>query len=310
MTAIVASTSDKGVKLSKYILAKVWSIPGIAALALIGLLLGMCVYFGPLETYAPITSLYHTLVPNDYWRHLLFRAYPETTFAAWFAQCAAFVAVVDGAVKRKYRIFRTNELFWRPVVGLIFTIPGAAAMAGIFWLWNKYGIGSRVTSAAHAFCHAGSSGHCLSNHAIAVINSHPGLLGQFEQSTVLDGQKKLIVLAGSFIFGLWWMKSYFYNVQGWLAEHSVISTTARNKARVHKGKQPVFYTRWYHYVLPGFMERVKYAAQTNDLHTENHRTVNNVIYRAFLGVTVAGIIGGAYIMFFISQGTNLALVVH
>lgn len=310
MATVVSSTANKGYSLGKYIFAKVWSIPGIAVLAFVGLLLGMCVYFGPLETYAPITNWYHSQVPNDYWRHLLFRAYPETTFAAWFAQCAAYVAVVGGVLKKQYRIFHTHELFWRPIVGLVFTIPGAAAMAGIFWLWDKYNVGSRVHSAVHAFCSAGSSAHCLSNHVIAVVNSHPGLLGQLEQSTVLDGQKKLIVIAGSFIFGLWWMKNYFYNVQGWLSEHSVLSTDARNKSRIHRGKAPVSYTRWYHYALPGFKDRVKLTAQTQDLHRENHRTVNNVIYRTFQAVAVAGIIGGLYIMFFISQGTNLALVVH
>jgi hypothetical protein len=310
-TQVVASTS----KLSDFtfkLVKKLQSVPAIAVFAFVGLLLGMCIYYSPLETYAPITNWYHTHVPNDYWRHLLFRAYPETMFAAWFAQCVAVLAVVNGKLKQ-YRVFKTHELFWRPVVGLLATIPGAAAMAGALFLWNKYGIGSRVHSAAQAFCKAGSSGHCLSQHAIAVINAHPGVLGQFEQSVLLDGQKKLIVLAGSFIFGVFLMKQYFLNVQGWLAEHHVIDIAAKNEDRRSRGKKLISPVRLYHHLIPGYKLRIIEAvlAGESSLHRENHRSVNNNIYKAFKAVVVAGVFGGLYILFFIAQGTQLHLsVIH
>lgn len=279
----------------KFIGLKLWSIPGVAVLAFVGLLLGMCLYYGPLETNTTVTNWYHGVLPNAYWRHLLVRAYPQTMFAAWFAQCAAFVAVVGGAVKKEYRIFKTHELFWRPVVGLVFTIPGALAMAGFIWLWDKHNFGAKLHT----------------NHMLTVLNSvHPGVWDQFGQSVILDGDKKFIVLAGSFIFGLWWMKSYFFNVQGWLAEHSVIRTRARNRSRALLGKKEVKLIKWYHYLLPGFMDRILYVDSHNP-HWENHGTVNNVIYRAFQAVVVAGILGGLYIMFFLAQGTALAItVVH
>lgn len=326
MVARTASLSmSKTQQLVQFAVKKIWSVPGIALLAFVGLLLGMCIYYGPLETYAPITNWYHNTLPlSDDWRHLLFRAYPETTFAAWFAQCAAMVAIIGGVIKRHFRVYKTHELFWRPVVGLIFTIPGAAAMAGILWLWNKHQVGTRIHAAAHAFCSAGGR-NCVSEHVHAFSAAHPGLFDQLAQSTVLDGQKKLIVIAGSFVFGLWWMKPYFENVQGWLAEHSIITTDAKNASRRDRGKTEIGYTRFYHHLLPGFRDHVRFISKhlgetvpdlkgnmkMITLNKQNHRPLNNFIYRAFKWVIIAGVAGGLYIMFFIAQGTQLAIsVVH
>lgn len=311
MTANVASLSlSKSQQLIQYVAKKLWSIPGIALLAFIGLLMGMCIYFGALETNASVTAVYHSLPMSDGWRHLVFRSYPETTFAAWFAQCAALVAIVGGVIKKHYRVYKTHELFWRPVVGLVFTIPGAAAMAGAIWVWDKFNVGAKLHT----------------NHLVAgALSSHPGVWDQFQQSVILDADKKLMVITGSFIFGLWWMKPYFQNVQGWLAEHSVISTNARNQSRYHRGLTQVGYTRPWHHILPGFRDKVRFVAEhlgdyvpdakgtvrEVTLNAQNHRPVNNFIYRAFQVVTVAGIAGGLYIMFFIAQGTHLAIsVVH
>ncbi len=323
MVTQVTNSYTKIQDLTFSLIKKIQSVPGVAIFALVGLLVGMCVYFGPLETYAPITNWYHTIFSNDYWRHLLIRAAPEATVAGWYAQCVAIVSVVNGRIKN-YRVMHTHELFWRPLVGLIFMLPGAAVAAGLIWLGQHWHLGHRIGSAAKAFCQAGVNGHCLSNHLNAVVASHPGVLRQFEQSVLLDGNKKLIVIAGLFVFGIFAMTQYFLNVQGWLAENRILEVDAKNKQKDHLNKRHVPYTRFYHRILPGYFLRIRFIVDNMDktvpctkghmvsihLNEQNHGPINNHIYSTFKAITVSGILGGLYIMFYIAQGTNLALVVH
>lgn len=299
VTQVVSGTSkirDIVFSLTK----KLESIPGTAVAAFTGLLLGMCLYYGTLETYAPITNLYHTLLSNDYWRHLTVRAAPQALFAAWFAQCVAVISIVNGRLK-PYRVFKTHEIFWRPFVGVLAALPGAAITAVAIWFfhWTQY-----LTVAA---------------------TSHPGISDQFAQSVALDGDKKIIALVGA-LSAVWFMRSYFLNIQGWLAENRIIAANAKNAARREVGvTKQIPYTRFYHHLFPGLVARTHFLADNLNayvsttkgkrvymtLNAHNHRPLNRAIYKMFNVVVVAGVAGGLYIMFFIAQGTYLAIhVVH
>lgn len=300
MVAQVVSGTSKLRDIAFSLIEKVKSVPGTAVAAVTGLLLGMCLYYGALETYAPITNLYHTLLSNDYWRHLTVRAAPQALFAAWFAQCVAVISVVNGRIK-PYRVFRTHEIFWRPFVGVLAALPGAAIMAVAIWFfhWTQY-----LTVAA---------------------TSHPGVSDQLAQSVALDGDKKIIALVGA-LSAVWYMKPYFLNVQGWLAENRIIAADAKNAARREVGTtKMVPYTRFYHHLFPGLVARTRFLADNLNeyvsttkgkrvfmtLNRQNHQPIHRAIYKAFNVVIAAGILGGLYIMLMIAQNQYLAIhVVH
>lgn len=267
---------------------KLLSMPAIIILAFVGLMIGFAFYFDPLETYKPITDGFHAAVPNGDFRHLFFRAAPETLAAAWLAGPLIYSFVKKGKLKYK-NTMSIPRLFIRPLVALIFAAPGMALMAYSFYLYSKF----------HTDVVAITGFHPPHINAVQIFqSSHASWWQKISDTVVGDGKKKLVVLAGSVFMASWIMKPEFFAIQSWFAEdYCIRHGYADDPNKVFRG-------RWYHHLVPNYRDRIKYEIEDGNYNLAQHQTRHNVFKWVMLAAGAGLFINGLCILIFVIHSTS------
>lgn len=271
---------------------KLQSVPAMLPTVFVFLIIAYSVYFSIFELIPAITAWYHGAIPDDNARHLFFRAAPETIAASFGAQAVItrFVKFrkVEGSDKKEkylkqYKMMKMHQLLYWPILGIIASVPGAALYAGIQWLWNKhYDKIKTLVANQHIMDH-------IHNTTILNMARNPSVISQIETFITTDGQKKLVVLAGT-LGAAFVMKRMYWNVQGWFAERNVMQNNMLGKLN------------WYHNLVPAYVDRVNWIADNNGpYNAENHQRKNEIF------LWISGIIatmafgGGLYILLVVSH---------